>query len=171
MQSKTTAAAAGPTEMKKRWQVYFAGPLFSLNERATNRRLAKAIEAADPSLYVDLPQDIKYHNAFNDKRFFAEVYSACIRGVESADVVVAILDGPSSDDGTCYEVGYAVAKGIPVVGVRTDYRASQEMGCNLMLSRGCTALVHRPAFDEDFEGLAKDIIRKLKRILAAKTSA
>jgi len=83
---------------------------------------------------------------------------------------VAILDGPSSDDGTCFEVGYAVAKGIPVVGVRTDYRASQEMGCNLMLSRGCTTFVHRPAFDEDFDGLAKDIVLKLKRILAAITS-
>jgi nucleoside 2-deoxyribosyltransferase len=152
-------------------RVYLAAPLFSLNERASNRRLAKSIEAACESIRVLLPQDIKYHSAFNDKRFFKEVYLACIRGVESADAVIAILDGPSSDDGTSFEVGYAVAKGIPVIGVRTDYRASQEMGCNLMLSRGCTAFVHRPAFDESFDALAKDIVRKLKRILAAKTSS
>jgi nucleoside 2-deoxyribosyltransferase len=170
MQINTAPSPTETGQAKKRWRVYFAGPLFSLNERASNRRLAKAMEAAEPSFHVDLPQDIKYHNTFNDKRFFAEVYKACILGVESADVVVAILDGPSSDDGTCYEVGYAVAKGIPVLGVRTDYRASQENGCNLMLSRGCTAFVHRPAFDENFGALAKDIIRKLKRILAAKTS-
>jgi nucleoside 2-deoxyribosyltransferase len=154
-----------------KYQIYFAGPLFSLNERASNRRLAGAIERIDGSFAVMLPQDIKYHSAFNDKRFFKEVYQACVRGVEAADALVAILDGPSADDGTCFEVGYAVAKGIPVVGVRTDYRASQEMGCNLMLSRGCSALVHRPAFDENFEGLAKDIVRKLKRVLAAKASA
>jgi nucleoside 2-deoxyribosyltransferase len=171
MQINAAPANTEPASGKKVWKVYFAGPLFSLNERASNRRLAKAIMAADSSFKVMLPQDIKYHNAFNDKRFFAEVYRACIRGVEAADIVIALLDGPSSDDGTCYEVGYAVAKGIPVVGVRTDYRASQEMGCNLMLSRGCTAFVHRPAFDEDFDGLAKDIVRKLKRILSAKTSA
>jgi len=170
MQSNLHPAPASG-ESAKKWRIYFAGPLFSLNERASNRRLAKAIEAADATFKVMLPQDIKYHNSFNDKRFFAEVYRACIRGVESAHAVVALLDGPSSDDGTCYEVGYAVAKGIPVLGVRTDYRASQEMGCNLMLSRGCNAFVHRPAFDEDFDGLAKDIVRKLKRILAAKTSA
>jgi nucleoside 2-deoxyribosyltransferase len=170
MQINAAPANTEPASGKKVWKVYFAG-LFSLNERASNRRLAKAIMAADSSFKVMLPQDIKYHNAFNDKRFFAEVYRACIRGVEAADIVIALLDGPSSDDGTCYEVGYAVAKGIPVVGVRTDYRASQEMGCNLMLSRGCTAFVHRPAFDEDFDGLAKDIVRKLKRILSAKTSA
>jgi len=151
--------------------VYLAGPLFSLNERASNRRLARAIESAAPEVQVELPQDYKYHGSYNDKRFFKEVYQACIRGVERAHACIAILDGPSSDDGTCFEVGYAIAKGIPVIGVRTDYRASQEMGCNLMLSRGCTTFVHRPAFDEDFDGLAKDIVRKLKRILVAKTSA
>lgn len=151
--------------------IYLAGPLFSLNERASNRRLAQAIEKIAPEWQVVLPQDYKYHGSYNDKRFFRDVYQACIRGVEQSKALVAILDGPASDDGTCFEVGYAIAKGIPVVGVRTDYRASQEMGCNLMLSRGCTAFVHRPAFDENFDGLAKDIVRKLKRILAAKTSA
>ena len=153
------------------YQVYFAGPLFSLNERTTNRRLAKAIEAACPAIRVNLPQDIKYHSKFNDKKFFGEVYNACIKGVESAQACIAILDGPSSDDGTCFEVGYAVAKGIPVVGVRTDYRASQEMGCNLMLSRGCSAFVFRPAFDENFDALAKDIVKKLTKLLKIPVTA
>ena len=35
------------------YQVYFAAPLFSLNERTTNRRLAKAIEAACPAIRVN----------------------------------------------------------------------------------------------------------------------
>jgi nucleoside 2-deoxyribosyltransferase len=147
-------------------KIYLAGPLFSLNERCSNRRLADAIVKQMPGVVVELPQDYKYHGKFNDKRFFLEVYKACIAGVESADVIVAILDGPGSDDGTAYEVGYAVAKGKPVIGVRTDYRASQEMGCNLMLSRGCTAFVHRPSFDEDFDALARDIARKLRKLAA-----
>lgn len=146
-------------------RIYLAGPLFSLNERASNRRLATAIKQAMPGCDVILPQDFKYHGRFNDKRFFRDVYRACIAGVDSADFCVAILDGPAADDGTCFEAGYAVAKGIPVIGVRTDYRDNQENGCNIMLSQGCTALVHRPAFDENFDGLAKDIVRKLMRIL------
>jgi len=146
-------------------RIYLAGPLFSLNERASNRRLALALKQELPQCEVILPQDFKYHGKFNDKRFFRDVYRACIAGVDAADVCVAILDGPSADDGTCFEVGYAVAKGIPVIGVRTDYRASQEKGCNLMLSQGCTALVHRPAFDEDFDALAKDIVRKIRRVI------
>ena len=151
---------------ENRTRVYLAGPLFSLNERVTNRRLAKAIEALIPECHIVLPQDFKFHNKFNDPKFFPEVYRACIDGLHTASACIAILDGPSADDGTCFEVGYAIARGLPVIGVRTDYRDNQEKGCNIMLSQGCTALVHRPAFDEDFNALAKDIVRKLRRVLS-----
>ena len=40
----------------------------------------------------------------------------------SCDVVVALLDGAQVDDGTAWEIGYAYAKGIPVIGLRTDFR-------------------------------------------------
>jgi len=147
-------------------RVYLAAPLFSLNERHSNRRLAHAIMANCPQIKILLPQDIKFHSKFNDKKFFGEVYKACIRGIEMSKACVAILDGPASDDGTSFEVGYAVAKRIPVIGVRTDYRASQELGCNLMLSRGCTEFVFRPAFDENFDALARDIVKRLRRLLS-----
>jgi len=147
------------------YKVYLAGPLFSLSDRSGNRVLAATIMDLMKDVRVELPQDYKYHGKFNDARFFREVYQACIRGVETSDAVVAILDGPAADDGTAYEVGYAVAKGKPVIGIRTDYRQSQERGCNLMLSRGCTTLIWRPAFDEDFKALALDICRKLRRLL------
>lgn len=150
-------------------KIYLAGPLFSLNERVGNRRLAQAITTLMPDVTVELPQDYKYHGRFNDKRFFLEVYKACIAGIEASDAVLANLDGPGCDDGTAFEVGYAVAKGIPVIGIRTDYRASQELGCNLMLSRGCNALVHRPSFDENFDALAKDVVRKLRKLLPQKS--
>ena len=156
---------SAPPVQRRALKIYLAGPLFSLNERSSNRRLAQAIERYMPQSKVILPQDIKYHGKFNDKRFFRNVYQGCLAGVNQSDVCVAILDGASADDGTAFEVGYAVAKGIPVIGVRTDYRESQECGCNLMLSQGCSALVHRPAFDENFDGLAKDIARKLCRVL------
>ena len=151
------------------FQVYFAAPLFSLGERAFNRRLALAISALLPEIKIELPQDIKFHSKFNDKQFFGEVYKSCIRGIDNSQACVAILDGPASDDGTCFEVGYAVAKGIPVIGVRTDYRSSQELGCNLMLSRGCTAFVFRPSFDENVDALARDISRRLRKMTKLET--
>ena len=146
-------------------KVYFAAPLFSMAERVFNRRLAESLRAAAPDLDILLPQDFKPHGSFNDNRHYGLLYKGCIESLTRANAVVAILDGPDGDSGTCFEVGFAVAKNKPVVGVRTDYRASQESGTNLMLSRGCNVLINRPSFDEDFDSLAKEIVRKLKKIL------
>jgi hypothetical protein len=35
---------------------------------------------------------------------------------------------------------------------------------NLMLSRGCTRVIWRPAFGEDMDDLCKDIARNLRRL-------
>lgn len=44
------------------------------------------------------------------------------RLLASADAVLAVLDGPDVDSGTAAEVGWAAARGIPVVGLRSDFR-------------------------------------------------
>ena len=47
------------------------------------------------------------------------IYEANIGHIEACDAVLANLDffrGPEPDSGTCFEVGYAVARGKPVVG-------------------------------------------------------
>jgi nucleoside 2-deoxyribosyltransferase len=145
--------------------VYLAAALFSMHERRANRASAQALEAALPGVRVILPQDYKVHGKFNDRRAFGEVYRACVKGITSSQALVAILDGPDADSGTSFEVGFAVAQGIPVVGVRTDYRPSQESGMNLMLSRGCTRILWRPCFDENIEALARDLARILRKVL------
>jgi nucleoside 2-deoxyribosyltransferase len=54
--------------------------------------------------------------------------------LERADGVLAILDGPDVDSGTAAEVGYAAARGTPVVGLRTDTRRTGENdGCTVNL--------------------------------------
>lgn len=49
-----------------------------------------------------------------------------VRLLERADGVLAVLDGTDVDSGTAAEIGYAMAKGIPIVGIRTDTRRSGE---------------------------------------------
>lgn len=47
------------------------------------------------------------------------IYQANVAAIDTCDAVVANLDffrGPEPDSGTCFEVGYAVARGKPVVG-------------------------------------------------------
>ena len=149
---------------RKAMKIYLAGPLFSTAERIANRELAGLIAKLLPDVEIILPQDFKHHNQYASRRWFKEVYVQCVDGIVQADMMVAILDGPCSDDGTCFEVGYAIAKGKPVIGVRTDFRESQERGMNLMLSQGCSEIVHRPSFDEDSISLARDIARKIRKL-------
>jgi len=56
-------------------------------------------------------------------------------------MVLVILAGSDADSGSCFEVGYAFAKSIPIVGLRTGFRGSGEhMGVNLMLTNSCLHL-------------------------------
>lgn len=146
-------------------QVYLAGPLFTIQERRSNRELARELQRQMPGLSVLLPQDFKHDDRYNDERAFGIIFKNCVEAIDSCQCVVAWLDGADADSGTSFEVGYAFAKGIPVIGVRTDFRLNQERGVNLMLSRACSAFVYRPSFDEDLPALAHDIARALKKIL------
>ena len=42
--------------------------------------------------------------------------------IDRADALVAVLDGPDVDSGTAAEIGYAFARGKPIVGYRGDGR-------------------------------------------------
>jgi nucleoside 2-deoxyribosyltransferase len=46
--------------------------------------------------------------------------------IERSDVVFAILDGVDVDSGTAAEIGYAFAKGKPILGYRGDFRLSAD---------------------------------------------
>jgi nucleoside 2-deoxyribosyltransferase len=148
-------------------RVYLAGPLFTIPERRINRQLALALERQLPGARVLLPQDFKHDDRYNAPRAFGLIFKTCLAMIDSSHCVVAWLDGPDGDSGTCFEVGYAFAKGIPVVGVRTDFRLNQERGVNVMLSRGCAAFVYRPSFDEDLDGLAQAVARAVMKVSKA----
>ncbi len=57
--------------------------------------------------------------------------AVCSRNVALIDAaagVLAVLDGTDVDSGTAAEIGYAAARGIPVVGVRLDLRRTGDEG-------------------------------------------
>jgi nucleoside 2-deoxyribosyltransferase len=47
-------------------------------------------------------------------------------GIDGADMVLAVLDGADVDSGTASEIGYAFAKGKPILGYRGDFRLSAD---------------------------------------------
>ena len=120
-------------------KIRFAGPLFSSAERAWNADVAAGLRAAGHE--VVLPQEKE--PGLDDPGIFA----ADVGGIDWADGVVAIMDGPDPDSGTAWEVGYAFGTKKPLILVRTDLRspAGDAGGYNAMLTQSATARIDLPA--------------------------
>ena len=94
-------------------RLYFAGPLFTTAEREWNVAMTEGLRAAGHEIF--LPQEQEVGDA-------AAIFATDVAGIDWAEGLVAIMDGPDADDGTAWEVGYAFASKKPIVLLRTDIR-------------------------------------------------
>lgn len=122
-------------------RVYLAGPLFSLAERRFMAQL-RDLAGTVPGVAARWPGDFFVDDDLPAMGAAAKshIFHGCIAGIEDCDLVVAVLDGAQVDDGTAFEAGYAYARGIPVWGLRTDFRAAGDSShslVNCMLECGC----------------------------------
>ena len=137
-------------------RLYFAAALFSAAERDWNAALAGRLRAAGHEVF--LPQD---QEKGNDA---AGVFATDVGGIDWAEALVAIMDGPDPDSGTAWECGYAYGKR-PVVLVRTDFRASGDPGMpyNAMLTASATFRLDLSFGDMDtVEAAVLDALRRLE---------
>ncbi|HEY6053812.1 MAG TPA: nucleoside 2-deoxyribosyltransferase, partial [Gaiellaceae bacterium] len=81
-------------------RVYFAGPLFTPYERAFIDECAARLRAEGFEVFVPHEQAIATDGLSAD-----EIFRRDAEAVAAADVLVALLDGPSVDDGTACEIG------------------------------------------------------------------
>ena len=108
-------------------KIYLAGPLFTTAEILFNAELARGLRAAGHE--VLLPQEKQDGGT-------TVLFRNCLEGISWCDVVVACMDGPDPDSGTCAEVGHAYGLR-PIVAYRTDFRAGGDgasEGYNLVLA-------------------------------------
>ncbi len=118
-------------------RVYFAGPLFSAAERAWNAELTIALRGEGHEVF--LPQEQEKGEPASG------IFAVDVGGIDWADVLVAIMDGPDPDSGTAWECGYAFGKK-PIVLVRTDFRAQIGSGApyNPMLTESASVRLDLP---------------------------
>lgn len=140
-------------------KIYLAGPLFTVYDRDFNSRLAEYLRAFGHEVFV--PQELDQDGLSKE-----QIFKADVGGVDWADVVLANMDGPDPDSGTCWECGYAYGKK-PIIVFRTDCRA--EAGrfgpFNLMLTESADEVLLFPGFkDYDFGGVAMAIVEALGRL-------
>jgi nucleoside 2-deoxyribosyltransferase len=108
-------------------KIYLAGPLFSTAERDFNTRLTEKLREKKHEVW--LPQEFE-QEAMTPK----QIFDVDVRGIDWADVVVANMDGPDPDSGTCWECGYAFGKKAIVL-FRTDFRVGYEIRGDLRAAK------------------------------------
>lgn len=106
---------------------YIAHRLFAAHDRAFGAYLAERIARAAGPNSVFLPFcDTDEQDLVSDckGRLLFDLDCARLRSIAG---MIALLHGPSLDDGVCMEIGFASAAGVPVVIVSTDFQTySQE---------------------------------------------
>ncbi len=133
-------------------RIYQAGPLFTAAEIRWHREFKQQLAAAGHDVRWPgdffTPQDIETLGADAPKIIMQKDRAA----IDNCEVVVALLDGAQVDDGTAWEIGYAYAKGVPVIGIRTDFRNAgdtQNGRVNAMIEGSCVSI------EEDEDGVLK----------------
>ena len=114
--------------------IYLAGPLFTAAEQEFNLKVYNYL--TENGFTVFLPQKECEGKELKD------IFATCKHGIDKSELVVAILDGADADSGTCWECGYAYAKGKKIIGMRTDFRQSGDtQGYNAMLYFSANKLI------------------------------
>lgn len=99
-------------------RLYLAGPDVFRPDAAAHGRFLVAL-CAEFGFTGIFPLDESLPGgAPMDAALAARIYRANVDHIDACDAVLANLDffrGPEPDSGTCFEVGYAVARGKPVI--------------------------------------------------------
>jgi nucleoside 2-deoxyribosyltransferase len=138
-------------------KIYLAGPLFSTAEREFNAKLATLLRTSGHEVWLPQEREPRSKTA-------AAIFKRDVEGIDWAEAVVANMDGPDPDSGTCWECGYAYQKK-PVVVFRTDFRTGEKGNIapfNLMLTESADIQLH--FMSVGIERLAKHIHAALGKL-------
>ena len=120
---------------------YIAGPLFNEGERWFDEQIDTIAHEAGFTTFLP-HRDGKEAKTYTDSDRITRIFLEDVAAIDEADVVIANLNGITTDDGTAWELGYAYAKGKHLVGIYTDWRLQFEhQTVNLMLQGSLHKLV------------------------------
>jgi nucleoside 2-deoxyribosyltransferase len=146
--------------------IYIAGPLFSVAEREFNKRLAEALKSGLGYCIISLPQEFAA-TISGQPEFLDLVFEHSLKSIRESDAVVAVLDGSDVDSGTSVEIGYAYANRKPILGIRTDFRSSEDKGVNLMVSKSCNDLIWLQSSTTELSEVLDQVVRAVKSLLSS----
>ncbi len=117
--------------------VYVAGPLFDEGERWWIETIEARVAALGFATF--LPHRDNPDKTADNTR---EIYENDRGAIDRCALVVANLNGITTDDGTAWGIGYAVGIGRPVIGLHTDWRRRfDDEIVNLMIEHSVECIV------------------------------
>ena len=114
-------------------KAYIAGPLFNEGERWWVEELEKTVISIGFSTF--LPHR---DNPPKTPETIQTIFENNRNGIEESDILIANLNGITTDDGTAWELGYAAALMKPSIGIFTDWRTRYEGEEIVNLMIGCS---------------------------------
>lgn len=125
------------TKRFARSRVYFAAPLFSEAELAFNigvvRRIEKHFDVFLPQRDGGLLLE-RIKNGLTPAEAELDIFHCDIDAMRRADLLIAVLDGSSVDEGVAFEIGYMHCLERPCIGLQTDVRRALPTGNNPMIA-------------------------------------
>ncbi|RSO03397.1 hypothetical protein DMH18_38015 [Streptomyces sp. WAC 06783] len=101
---------------------YIAHRLFAAHDRALAAHLAHHLAAKTGADAVFLPFCDTDEETLQAPVKGLRLFELDRRRLRTLTGMIAILHGPSLDDGVCMEIGYAAALGVPVIVMTTDFQ-------------------------------------------------
>ncbi|MCT4612509.1 MAG: nucleoside 2-deoxyribosyltransferase [Clostridia bacterium] len=143
-------------------KIYLAASVFSVFERELNVSIAKMItELGGHSVF--LPQEVAPPET-EDGLDMEYIYKECRDHIDSSDAILAIVDGSDVDSGVAWELGYAFAKNVPSLCIRTDIRKAEHNGVNIMIEYGASKTIHLTKYHQKIKDVVDRIIEELEAI-------
>ncbi|MDO8460302.1 MAG: nucleoside 2-deoxyribosyltransferase [Nanoarchaeota archaeon] len=98
-------------------KVYIAGKIRTESEQEQLEEIERLCTSLGFETFLP-HRDVGLAESIND---IQRIFEGDIgQGFNEVDLVVAVLDGLHVGAGTAWELGYAYAKGIPAIGIKTD---------------------------------------------------
>lgn len=135
--------------MKK---VYLASPFFNEKEVEHMEKVRDVLRMKGLDVFVPLEHQNPQFE-FGSIEWRKATFESDVQGILNADIVVAVINqGNYDDSGTAWEIGFAFAKGIPVLVVNVTGET-----INLMIADSLHALItsYEALEDYDFEEMPK----------------
>lgn len=105
------------------FKVYIAGPLCSEHEREFLEKIDKLCKKLGLETFLPHRECGLWKQGVSVK----EIAKGDLQGFQDCSLFIACLNGFNIGAGTAWEMGYAYAKGIPIVAIKTDRKPEESI--------------------------------------------